>query len=96
MDSAAYIAKLSQRGAKFGDCGRMCSECAFKQGSVANSEEWNTDAAKELLQTVSFTGLDGGQFNCHEQGTFQDAGVMCIGFKYAMQGLAMRPFDEID
>lgn len=75
------VALFAQRGAKLGDCGKMCSECAFKLNSPANLEEQNADAALESLS------VPGAVFHCHPQGSYGDAGRVCTGFKYAKQYL---------
>jgi hypothetical protein len=71
------IAVFAQRGAKLGNCGRMCSECAFRLGSAANLEEHNAEAALQASL------LPGYKFHCHPQGKYGDAGRECVGFQYA-------------
>lgn len=75
---ADRIASWAQKGAKYGDCGRMCDECAFKKGSAANVEEHNVDAAATALAWEA-------TFNCHPQGGNGNAGTVCVGFQYAKQ-----------
>lgn len=70
------IASWAQKGAATGiDCGKMCNECAFRIGSVAQQEPHNVDTAAQSLAWE-------GQFNCHKNG-FEDAGKPCVGFLYA-------------
>lgn len=80
QQKADLLARWAQAGAKFGDCGKMCSECAFKQGGIANSEPHNVEAALQCLAGM-------GSFNCHtDSGNgLQDAGKPCVGFLYANQ-----------
>lgn len=76
VNLAEMIAGWAREGAKTGiDCGKMCSECAFRPGSVAQSEPHNVDAAAMALAY-------NGTFNCHKNG-FEDAGKPCAGFLYA-------------
>lgn len=89
------IAGFAKRGAQYGDCGRMCSGCAFKAGAIANGEEWNTERAASLLQRISFKGPHIGQFNCHKPGTYENQGNVCTGFKYALQGLYMKAYSDL-
>lgn len=71
------IASWARKGAELGDCGKMCSSCAFKLNSPANLEPHNVDAA---AQCVAYHGT----FNCHIN-DYQDAGHPCAGFLYAKQ-----------
>ena len=43
------IAKMAQKGAKYGGCGKMCNECAFNLGSAANKEPQNVLKAIVIL-----------------------------------------------
>lgn len=84
MESKAdRLSFMAIEGAKLGDCGRMCNSCAFRKGSVTQSEPENIDVAYE---TLAYQGL----FHCHtrlEDGTLVDAGKPCAGFLYAKQYL---------
>jgi hypothetical protein len=80
MDTAKSLAELiaswARKGAELGvDCGRMCNECAFRPGSVAQSEPHNVSAAADCLAFE-------GKFNCHKNDS-EDAGYPCAGFLYA-------------
>lgn len=82
MDSdkklADMIADWARKGAELGvDHGKMCNECAFKTGSVAQAESHNVAAAANCLAYY-------GQFNCHKNG-FENAGNPCSGFLYAKE-----------
>lgn len=72
---ADIISTWAQKGATISEHGRMCNECAFRRGSVAQSEPHNVDAAANALAFY-------GQFNCHVN-EFEDAGKPCVGFLYA-------------
>ena len=75
---ADMIAGWAQDGAALGvDHGRMCDECAFRKGSVAQTEEHTVSAAADCIAFY-------GKFNCHENG-FEDAGRPCAGFLYAQE-----------
>jgi hypothetical protein len=78
MTDAEQLAEWAKKGAAMGDCGKMCTECAFKKGSITQvSEPHNVEAAKIAL-------MWDGQFNCHVN-DYQDAGKPCVGFLYAKQ-----------
>lgn len=87
MIEAKVLSEMARKGAKYGSCGRMCKECAFKEGATANKEEKNVLAAHDLLLKVAIYGDSAGQFNCHQRGTFKDKGELCKGFLYAKQYL---------
>ena len=72
------LAHFAKEGAKLGDCGRMCNECAFKLNSAANLESHNVELGFLAL-------LTGRGFNCHPQGGYGNAEKSCIGYKYADQ-----------
>lgn len=78
-----FLHDAMRKGVKYGDCGRMCDDCAFKLGSDANNDE----AALVAIETQL---LSGGGFNCHTP-EFTDAGRPCVGYLYAMQH-----FDYLD
>lgn len=76
MDTAELIASWARKGAELGvNCGKMCAECAFRPGSVAQQEPHNVQAAADCLAFY-------GTFHCHKNG-FEDAGYPCAGFLYA-------------
>lgn len=79
---AETIATWAREGARLGDCGHMCGQCAFKPGAAGNNEEHNVEKA---LQCLAW----GGQFNCHKNEE-EDAGYPCAGFLYAKQHLDNR------
>lgn len=73
-----YIAELAKKGAAIKNCGKMCSTCAFKEGSEANLEPHNVQDAAECAifqQNV---------FNCHIVSGV-DAGRKCVGYLHAKQ-----------
>lgn len=71
------LSEWARKGAELGtDHGRMCAECAFRKGSVANEEPHNTEAAMQALAWE-------GKFHCHPPGGFGNADVPCSGFQYA-------------
>lgn len=74
---ANLISSWARKGAKLADHGRMCDECAFRKGSVAQSEPHNVNAAASCLAYY-------GAFNCHKNG-YEDAGKPCAGFLYAKE-----------
>lgn len=85
QDFKNKLSTWAQRGAaidakdKVQISGRMCSDCAFKKGGAANSEEHNVEAAMTALCWE-------GKFNCHahdNDGKLIDAGTACRGFMYA-------------
>ncbi len=66
------------KGAKLGNIGKMCRDCAFKKGSDANT---NDHMAVELAAGCLCTGK---MFNCHTA-DFKNADKPCIGYLYAKQ-----------
>jgi hypothetical protein len=77
-DWGARIAELARKGAKLGDCGKMCTDCAFKHPQEGTQDYYNAiDGAVKVL-------LMGGVFNCHTE-DHQDAGRLCVGMLYAKQ-----------
>jgi hypothetical protein len=77
MNIPEKLSEWAQKGAALGvDHGRMCAECAFRKGSVANEEPHNTEAAMHALAYEAV-------FHCHPPGSTGDAGVLCSGFQYA-------------
>lgn len=76
---ATVISSLAIKGAKIKRHGRMCNECAFKKGSITQTEPHNIVAAADCVAHY-------GQFNCHVQGQpGKDAGKPCVGFLHAME-----------
>lgn len=75
------ISEWAQKGAAFGDCGRMCNDCAFKKGTEANNEEYTTAMA---AQAVAF---EMSKFVCHKEdkGKLMRLDIPCVGFLYAKQ-----------
>lgn len=81
LSRADQLVELAKHGAAYGNCGRMCSECAFKDGALGNNEEWNVEAAHTSLMTEA-------KFNCHltdQNGHTENSGTPCVGFLYAKQ-----------
>lgn len=75
---ASYIASLARKGALLGDCGKMCTDCAFKYPQPLTQEYF--DAVDGALKVI----LMGGIFNCHTD-NHEDAGHICAGMAYANQ-----------
>ncbi len=76
----AHIADLARKGAKLGDCGRLCSDCAFKHPQPPTQDYYNAvDGAVKVI-------LMGGVFNCHTE-DHEDAGRLCVGMLYTNQYL---------
>lgn len=72
------IADYARKGDKLGNCGKMCSDCAFKHPQPATKDYYEAvDGAVKVL-------LMGGTFNCHTE-NHQDAGSLCVGMLYAKQ-----------
>ena len=67
----------AQKGAAYGSLGKMCSDCAFRNGTEANNDPTAVEGAAACLAS-------GGQFNCHTK-NLTDAGKPCMGFLYARQ-----------
>lgn len=75
---AEQIASLARKGAALPgpDCGKMCSDCAFKHPQEGTQDYYNAvDGAVQIL-------CMGGRFNCHTE-DHQDAGRLCAGMEYA-------------
>ena len=75
------IADWAKKGAAFGDCGRMCNDCAFRKGTEANNEEYTAAmAAQAVVYEMS-------KFVCHKEddGKFIRLDIPCAGFQYARQ-----------
>jgi len=72
------VVEVARAGAGLGECGKMCSGCAFRPGTEANLDEENIRQAVECIAYY-------GTFLCHmgDQANPQP----CAGFKYAMQYL---------
>ena len=75
---AKKISEHAQKGAMLGNCGKMCSDCAFKfeQPHDVSYLKSVDDAVLMLMQD--------GKFHCHSE-NHEDAGTPCIGFQYAQQ-----------
>lgn len=87
INAAEKLSEWATKGAAMGaDCGKMCSSCAFKKGSVTQTEEHNTGKALECLAYF-------GQFNCHVN-DYEDAGKPCAGFLYAKKYLESKEHDK--
>lgn len=71
------LAIWARKGAALGDCGKMCSECAFRLNTVANLDAENIDIA---AQCVAFRGT----FCCHKIDN-PETMKPCAGFLYAKQ-----------
>ena len=83
-DVGKFISSVARKGAEIENCGKMCNECAFREGSEANKEIWTIAKAEHAL-------LNELPFNCHihnPDGTFSDAGKECTGMKYARKYFA--------
>lgn len=77
MNFPDKLSEWAKKGAALGiDHGRMCAECAFRKGSVAQEEPHNVEGAMQALAWE-------GTFNCHPPGELKDAGIPCSGFLYA-------------
>lgn len=75
---AARIAEMARKGAPMGDCGKMCSDCAFKHPQPPTPDYYAAvDGAVQVL-------MMGGRFNCHTD-DHEDAGRLCAGMLYAKQ-----------
>lgn len=58
------------------DCGKMCSDCAFKYQQEKTADYYEAvDGAILMLSTD-------GKFHCHPE-DHEDAGKPCAGFEYA-------------
>lgn len=77
MINATILSDAAKKGAKIGNCGRMCNDCAFKSGTDANNDVAAVEAAIYAL-------CGGAIFHCHNP-DFTDAGTVCAGYKYALQ-----------
>lgn len=77
---AKRIAELARNGAQLGNCGKMCSDCAFKHPQPLTQDYLNAvDGSVRIL-------LMAGVFNCHTE-DHEDAGRKCAGMEYANQYL---------
>lgn len=74
---AAHIADQARKGAALGkNCGKMCSDCAFKHPQPPTQDYYNAvDGAIKVI-------LMGGRFNCHTE-DHEDAGRECVGMRMA-------------
>lgn len=81
------IAQAARKGAAMDGChGKMCGECAFKPGTIANLDEDN-------LMNVMGCLINNKNFHCHidELGNkegdqfFYDETPVCAGYLYAKQ-----------
>lgn len=77
---AQYFAELVRKGAQLGDCGRMCSDCAFKP------DQPHTPEYLGALEAATSALVWEGRFNCHTE-DHQNAHKPCAGFLYARQYL---------
>lgn len=79
MEASETISKWAMEGAKKGYCGKMCNDCAFKQGTEANKDEYTASVA---LETVVY---EMGTFCCHKNDgdKFIRLDVPCVGYLYA-------------
>lgn len=71
------ISEHARKGALKGvDCGKMCSDCAFKYNQPKTVDYYEAvDGAVLMLMSE-------GKFHCHTQ-EHEDAGKSCAGFAYA-------------
>lgn len=82
------LGEMARRGARLTgqngvNCGRMCSDCAFKPNQPQTEEFLNAAEA-------AFGCLQGrGTFRCHEKDHSADNGLPCMGFWYAQQCFAL-------
>lgn len=75
---AKHIAEVARKGAALGDCGKMCSDCAFKHPQPPTQDYYDAvDGAMAVL-------VMGGKFNCHTE-DHEDAGRECVGYAYCKQ-----------
>ncbi len=84
---AKRLVIMAKEGAVYGNCGRMCNTCAFKEGSPTQLEPHNIEAAYNVL-------LIGGQFNCHPNDQYGNGGKPCVGFLYTKQYLKEKFKEE--
>jgi len=83
MELSDMLAQAAQKGARLGNLGPMCSDCAFKpQPDINGYSEAVHNAAGALVM--------GGVFHCHTP-QYADTGAVCKGFLYAQQY-----FDHLD
>jgi hypothetical protein len=83
MEPAKIIAEWAKKGAAKGDCGRMCSDCAFRSGTEANRNEY-------LIENIVYGVMqdEKATFYCHHllpEGILIDKTKVCAGFQYARQ-----------
>lgn len=83
INDSDLIVKWAIEGAKHGDCGRMCSDCAFKKGTEANADEY---VAAMAAQCVAY---DMAKFNCHTT-DLKFIDKPCAGYLYAKQYFEKR------
>lgn len=72
------LAAMAQKGATMGNCGKMCTDCAFRLQPDINHYAKTCEEALDLLATGQ------GRLNCHTP-DYEDAGTPCVGFMYAKQ-----------
>lgn len=78
------VAAWAKEGAKLGDCGRMCNDCAFKKGTDANRDQGTIENFTYWFDLTSPTA----QFYCHHnlpEGVLIDKTKICSGFLYVKQ-----------
>lgn len=78
---AKRISEQAQKGAAFGkDCGKMCSDCAFKY------EQPHDTSYLESVDGAVLMLMQEGKFHCHSD-KHEDSGTPCAGFLYAQEYL---------
>jgi hypothetical protein len=87
-DSRSMIAEWAKKGVKYGPCGRMCDDCAFKAGTEANSDEYTAEVA------ANCAAYEMSVFRCHAMDGpgFMVLDETCAGYMYARQYLSKMPF----
>lgn len=80
IGSPEWLADLARKGAQLGNCGKMCSGCAFNPNQV-HDEDYLL-AAEDAAFQLAWEG----EFHCHTE-DHKDAGTPCVGFAYARQYL---------
>lgn len=84
MLTSDAMAEWAKKGAKLGDCGRMCDDCAFKKGTSANMDPGTVE---NFMLWFDLTNPD-AKFYCHTnlpEGVLIDKTKVCAGFLYVRQ-----------
>lgn len=84
MLTSKIVAEWAKEGAKLGDCGRMCNDCAFKAGTNANTDP---ETIENFVYWFDLSNPD-AKFYCHHdlpEGVLIDKSKVCAGFLYVQQ-----------